>query len=306
MEVLRAAGLDQLLEPRFVVVDDSGGTDAAVAALEDLDNVLVVTPPFNVGHQRALVFGLRTLATEVHEDDFVVTLDADGEDRPEDLPRLLEPLLRAPTNRRQVVLAARTRRRETLAFKILYFFFKHLFLLATGTLIRSGNYAAYRGWLARHILFHPHFDLCYSSSLLSLNLQTIRVPCERGSRYAGQSKMSYVKLVMHGVRMLMPFADRIAVRGMIVFSFFFFLGLMVGAGAVAVRLFTEFAIPGWATYVILLSLLLCGMALGSSTLLFSLFVQTHSQSMSHLDIHEGARLAPAARAALAAPTRKIT
>ena len=52
-------------------------------------HVTVLQPPFNLGHQRALVYALRKALPQIADEDAVVTLDADGEDRPEDLPRLL-------------------------------------------------------------------------------------------------------------------------------------------------------------------------------------------------------------------------
>src|SRR6187455_1785861 len=48
----------------FVVVDDSAGVDPAIAGLEGLGDVSVVSPPFNLGHQRALVYALRTAREE--------------------------------------------------------------------------------------------------------------------------------------------------------------------------------------------------------------------------------------------------
>ena len=119
-----------------------------------------------------------------------------------------------PGNVRLLVLARRTKRQESLIFKALHLGFKSVFRLLTGRVIQTGNYAAYRGWVARHTIFHPHFDLCYSSSLLSLSLPVDYVPCERGRRYAGESRMGYFRLAIHGMRMLMPFMDRIAVRAL--------------------------------------------------------------------------------------------
>lgn len=284
-ELLAALGDKSLasLEPVFVAVDDSGGADPDMDALET-SGVVVLRCPFPLGHQRAIVYGLRRLAGELRDGDLVVTLDADGEDRPVDLPRLVGPLLADPANLRRLAVAERTKRRETPWFKVLYFFFKLAFMLLTGGVIRSGNYAAFRGWWAKNLLFHPHFDLCYSSSLLSFGTPVDRVPCPRGERYAGRSKMTFLKLVMHGIRMLMPFADRIAIRGLVVFSALFFLGLALGAAVVGVRVLTELAIPGWATYTLLLALLLSGTALGCLILVFSVFVQSQSLSMSRLDV----------------------
>src|SRR5438876_2749548 len=98
-EVLRAEVTEVISENlglanskvRFVVVDDTAGRDPDVARLLTLEDVTVVEPLFNLGHQRAIVYALRHVAESICDDDIVVTLDADGEDRPRDLPRLLEP-----------------------------------------------------------------------------------------------------------------------------------------------------------------------------------------------------------------------
>ena len=270
---LAAALRGSPFEPRLVAVDDSAGLDPAAGRLGA--DVRVVVPPFNLGHQRALVFGLRRLAREIADDDVVVTLDADGEDQPRDLPRLLAPLLEEPGNLRRIALAARTRRHETLPFKLLYFVFKQFFLLLSGTVVRSGNYAAYRGWVARNVLFHPHFDLSYGSSLLSLNLQIERVPCERGRRYAGRSKMTWSTLVLHGFRMLMPFADRIAVRGLVASGCgALLLGLLAVARALGAAPVERSALAFGA--------LLCAIGFGTSLLLLMSFAQSQGLAMSRL------------------------
>jgi hypothetical protein len=282
-ENVRAALAGSELEPRFVVVDDSAGTDPDIRRLESLDAQVVVSPPFSLGHQRALVFGLRRLSALVGDRDLVVTLDADGEDRPEDLLRLLAPLREPGASVRTMVVAARTKRRESLPFKALYLFFKLFFRSLTGTVILSGNYAAYRGWLTRNVLFHPHFDLCYSSTLLSFGLPVRRVPCERGPRYAGESKMTYIKLIQHGLRMLMPFADRIATRGLIVLAVLFALGVLATATLVGLRLASGVEVPGWALYALCTVMLLCALGTACLVIVFALFVQSQSLSLAELD-----------------------
>jgi hypothetical protein len=219
----------------------------------------------------------------MRDEDVIVTLDADGEDRPEDLDRMLQPLAGDSQNLQMVVVALRTQRRESFSFKLMYTMFKLLFVFLTGLVVRTGNFAAFRGWFAKNVLLHPHFDLCYSSTLLSLNRPLVFVPCKRGQRYAGTSRMSYLKLFMHGIRMLMPFLDRIAIRALIGFSIIFGLGVTSAVVIVGVRLFTTIAIPGWATYTLLLTLLLSFVALGNFVILFALFSQSQGISMSSLD-----------------------
>ena len=247
----------------FVVVDDTGGYDDDIDQLKEHSDVRVITPPFNLGHQRALVFGLRLILPDIHETDLIVTMDADGEDRPEDLPRLIETFMATPDERGMLCVARRTKRSESLRFRILYIFFRTMFRTLTGNTVRNGNYAAYRGWLAKRMLTHPYFDLCYASTLVSLDLNVIPVPCPRGKRYQGRSRMNMFRLIMHGIRMLMPFTDRIAVRALTAFSATFGLGIILSLVVVGIRLFTNAAIPGWVIATVLGLLILSFVALGN-------------------------------------------
>jgi glycosyltransferase involved in cell wall biosynthesis len=270
-------------EIRFVAVDDTGGLDPEIDRLRALSDVRVIEPPFNLGHQRALVFALRVLRDQFAEHDYVVTMDADGEDQPADLPALFAPLLASPQNTRKVALARRTHRRESLPFKVLYFFFRILFRALTGIVVRSGNYVACRGWLARRLLFHPHFDLCYSSSFVSLNLQVDLVPLERGRRYAGESRMSYGRLLVHGFRMLLPFTDQIAVRALVAFALTFGASTLVLLGGLALRLLGLARPSAWASSVPLIIMVMSLVAVGNLVTLFAAFTQSRGTSLRNLE-----------------------
>lgn len=200
---------------RFVLVDDSGGVDLTVRDLAQYSNVVTLSMPYNMGHQAALVYALRSLGKAVLPTDLVVTMDSDGEDRPGDISVLLAPLLQDQVRLSQISLARRTSRYETPLFKLCYFFFKILFRVLTGTVIRNGNFIAFRGWFLKEVIYHPHFDQCYASSFVSLPLQTNFVPLPRGRRYSGTSKMGSLGLLKHGLRMLMPFTEQIATRGLV-------------------------------------------------------------------------------------------
>jgi glycosyltransferase involved in cell wall biosynthesis len=216
----------------FLVVDDSAGLDLEVdIRLASLSDVTVIRPSRNLGHQGALVYGLRQASPSVPAGDIVVTMDSDGEDRPEDIAALIAPLLRSPQRLDLVAIARRTRRTETPLFRIFYFCFKVFFWIVTGTVVRSGNFVAYRGRLLEEIICHPYFDRCYSASFISLPLNREMVPLPRGRRYAGQSKMGAWGLFTHGLRMLLPFTEKIAIRGVLIFSVLTLLlaGLIFGS-----------------------------------------------------------------------------
>jgi hypothetical protein len=283
-EILQALATVEFALPasvRLIAIDDSGGQDPEIRPLDLLPHVRVLPTPFNLGHQGALVFGLRRLASEMEADDWVVTLDADGEDQPADLPRLLKELSVQREARNHVVLAWRRKREESLVFKLFHFFFRLMFRVLTGTYTRTGNFAAFHGHVARQILFHPYFDLSYSSALFALQLPSTLVPCDRGHRYAGQSKMGVPRLTMHGLRMLMPFADRITTRALMGFGALFGTASLTSIG-ILVAWLVEWSIPTW-TWVTLLSITTLSVTgLVNLVILFVVFVQFRSASMRGL------------------------
>ena len=288
LQVLDANPMPLARPVRFVVIDDTGGRDPEIERLDALDDVTIIAPPFNLGHQRAIVFGLRLIEPDLDDTDLVVTMDADGEDRPEDLPRLLQPLLDAPGDRSRLCVARRTKRSESFRFRAMYLLFRILFRILTGVTVRNGNYAAYRGWLARRMLRHPYFDLCYSSTLVSLDIPVTPVPLPRGSRYAGRSRMNTVRLLMHGFRMLTPFTDRIAIRAMTAFAAIFGLTIAASLAVIGTKVFSSASIPGWIMATLLGILVLSLNAVGTSVVLFAVFSHSRGVSLAGLEEwHDG-------------------
>ena len=136
----------------FILIDDSAGMDDDLTRMIPNPDTRVFTPPFNLGHQRAIVFGLRKIQDEVAEKDIVITMDSDGEDRPVDLHNLLQALKNSDQHD-LIVLARRTKRKVSLKFKIMYFFFTLFFRFLTGRLIMSGNFALYTGGTLKKFIF---------------------------------------------------------------------------------------------------------------------------------------------------------
>jgi polyisoprenyl-phosphate glycosyltransferase len=249
---------------RHLVVDDSAGTDEDVQRLANLDGVEVLTPPFNLGHQRAIVYGLRYLAPWLDRDSLIVTMDSDGEDQPSDVPRLLSALGDRTVS---LALAQRTRRSESLRFRTMYIVYRFVFRLLTGTTVRSGNFAVQRADSLAATIHHPNFDLCYSSTLLALSRPTVAVPCARGERFAGQSRMNTYSLMAHGIRMLLPFSERIAVRMLfialtssaVLLPFLFLVGAGIFGDSLGPAIFSALAalvvvfVTSFAAFVILFS-----------------------------------------------------
>jgi glycosyltransferase involved in cell wall biosynthesis len=90
----------------------------------------------NLGHQRAIAVGL-VIASRVEDIRAVVVMDADGEDRSEDVPKLLSAWGEDPN---LIVVAQRRERSEGLVFKSFYAMYKLAFRVMTGQRIDFGNF----------------------------------------------------------------------------------------------------------------------------------------------------------------------
>jgi hypothetical protein len=95
--------------------------------------------------------------------------------------------------------------------------------------------------------------------------------------------MNMLRLFMHGVRMLMPFTDRIAVRALTAFSAMFGLGILLSFVVIGIRVFTTAGIPGWATATLLGLLILSFVALGNFVVLFAVFSHSRGISLANLE-----------------------
>lgn len=284
-EILEALSADAhfaSLETGFVVIDDSAGADADSRHLSAADT-RVLAPPFNLGHQRAIVYGLRSIEGELGDADYVVTLDSDGEDQPVDVVRLLDRARSESFNLDMVVLAQRTTRTESRLFRLMYVFFRVFFRVLTGERINSGNFAVQRGWFVARAIGHPSFDLCYSTSLLALRRTKRLVPCARAKRYSGQSRMNSYRLIAHGIRMMLPFAEQMAVRLLTVSAAS--LGVVVLSTAVGAVLMLTVSVSSSALAAAIVAPLIVGTVtfVGFLTL-FSGFAQSSAIAMQGLDL----------------------
>ena len=84
---IRDVAARALCQVQTVVVVDDGSTDGTAAALEGLD-VTVLSHPVNRGKAESLRLGMRYAVASGAAG--VITLDGDGQHRPEDIPRLVQ------------------------------------------------------------------------------------------------------------------------------------------------------------------------------------------------------------------------
>lgn len=129
---------------RVLVVDDHSSVTAPASLAGNLPpngpirDIHVLRLRRNMGHQRALAIGLMHVYEHMPCEG-VVVMDGDGEDKPEDVPKLLELFHRLEA--KQVVFAERRRRTEGIVFRFSYWAYRTLHLMLVGFPVRVGNFS---------------------------------------------------------------------------------------------------------------------------------------------------------------------
>lgn len=235
---------------QLVLVDD-GSQEARppdfLHSLVSFTSVEIVVLRRNVGHQRAIAIGLSQIF-ETKNAEAVVVMDADGEDRPEDLARLIEAY--SASRQDKIIFAERTKRSEGLRFRFLYQIYRALHYSLTGYKIRFGNFSIIPRKLLGCLVVDPNLWLHFAATAVSGRIPYTTIPTRRGVRIQGKSKLNSSSLVIHGLAAIACYNEVVGVR-----LIFFAAGLSTVIlalilGVLVVRLATPWAIPGWATSAI--------------------------------------------------------
>jgi polyisoprenyl-phosphate glycosyltransferase len=202
----------------------------------------------NLGHQRAIAVGLAYVQHK-RKCEAVVVMDADGEDSPEDALKLIETYVTQKESR--VVFARRVERSESKAFKMFYGLYKAIYFLLTGAKVRFGNFSIVPYGLLPRLTVVSEIWNHYAAGIMRARIPYVEIPTKRGKRLSGHSRMNFVSLVIHGLGAISVHSDVIGVRALVAMLS---LILVSAAGilvVVALRVFTDLAIPGWASFVTL-------------------------------------------------------
>jgi polyisoprenyl-phosphate glycosyltransferase len=200
----------------------------------------------NVGHQRAIAIGLSYAAEHLVPGQQVVVMDSDGEDLPSTIPALLAQLDNPAVD---VVVAQRKSRVETFRFKAFYQVYKRFFGVMTGRPISFGNFMALKPAAVKRLVAMQELPIHVAAAVLASKLRTGVCPLDRGPRYAGQSKMNFVGLALHGFKALMVFAEDVLVRVGIASALIASFAVVGSVTAVVLKLM-GYSTPGWFSLVL--------------------------------------------------------
>ena len=173
----------------------------------------------NTGHQRCIAAGLKYIYK--NEDfDRVIIMDADGEDRPEELNDFFK---KAEENPSKTITGNRYKRSEGIIFKVLYEVHKFLTLIFTGKLIKFGNFSCLPKIHVKELIQKPYLWNSYSSSVVKTINDRIFIASTRGSRYVLPSKMNFRALIFHSLSIISVFRNLVIIRSILLFLIYLFL-----------------------------------------------------------------------------------
>ena len=176
--------------------------------LEKISSVKIINMKENRGHARCNAAGLKYI-NEKENFDYIIPMDGDGEDRPEELNLLIEKIMNHPNI---VVTANRIKRSEGFIFKFCYFIHKYLTFIFTGQIIKYGNYTCLPKSIVGEMVNEPATWSSFSGSLAKITKDRNSIPSIRGQRYFGPSKMSFVNLLKHSFSILAVFKTTLLIR----------------------------------------------------------------------------------------------
>jgi polyisoprenyl-phosphate glycosyltransferase len=267
------------LRARVVLIDDASVEPMPEGLIHrELDAIVelrVLTLRRNLGSQRALAVGLSYVQERI-PCGAVVVMDADGEDDPADVPRLVAEL--TAREGRTIVFAQRIRRSEGFAFTFLYRLYRLAHRVLTGIPVQVGNFSIVPGALLDRLVVVSDLWSHYAAAVFHSRLPFTMIPIARGRRLAGRSSMNLVSLVGHGLSAIAVFADRVGVRVLIASIIALCTTVLIAGAALGRWVLTGDAPPVWLVVVTGVAVLLVVQAAAAASLFVLHVMSTRAAS----------------------------
>ena len=187
--------------------------------LEKLNSIKIINMKENRGHARCNAAGLKHIF-ENEEFDYVIPMDGDGEDRPEEIRQLVDNLNYHPD---KPIVGERIKRSEGIFFKFCYFVHKIITSTFTGQSIKYGNYTCLPKSTVEKMINEKATWSSFSGSLAKVAKDRATIPSERGTRYFGPSKMSFKNLLIHSLSIVGVFKINVLIRSILFLLVYLFL-----------------------------------------------------------------------------------
>tara|TARA_B100001029_G_C15042293_1_gene444526 strand:- start:764 stop:1639 length:876 start_codon:yes stop_codon:yes gene_type:complete len=200
-------------EISIIVVNDASSEEMPEfdLILNNINSIKIINMKLNQGHARCIATGIKYIF-EREDFDYIIPMDGDGEDRPEELKLFLEKSKDFPEN---VITANRVKRSENLIFKICYQIHKIMTFIFTGKSIKFGNFTMIPKLVVEKLVNEKASWNSFSGSLCKVSNNLKSIPSIRGTRYFGPSKMSFLNLINHSLSIISVFKFTWLIRSIV-------------------------------------------------------------------------------------------
>ena len=205
----------------LVIVNDASTEEkpTTISSTENLSSIEILNIKNNQGHGRCIATGLKHIFQN-KEFDYVIPMDSDGEDRPEEIKSFLEYI---KYDEGKPIVGERVKRSENFIFKTCYHLHKIITYAFTGQSIKFGNYTCLPKSTVEKLINDKSTWCSFSGALAKLEKNRSSTPSIRGSRYFGPSKMSFRGLIKHSLSIISVFKLTVILRSILFLLVYFFL-----------------------------------------------------------------------------------
>ncbi len=210
--------IDQEFQISILVVNDASNHDRQdeEKSLENIQSIKILNMKNNQGHARCIATGLKYIF-EKEDFDYVIPMDGDGEDRPEEIKEFLNQI---KNSNNKPIVGERIKRSENLIFKICYQLHKLITLTFTGKSIKFGNFTCLPKITVEKMVNEKATWNSFSGSLSKIEKDFLSISSARGTRYFGPSKMSFFNLLKHSLSIISVFRSTVLIRSALFIVFY--------------------------------------------------------------------------------------
>ena len=247
LENINSEVLNLNYEFSVIIVNDASTENRTQMSLnlENLKSIKIINMKENRGHGRCNAAGLKFIF-EKEEFDYVILMDGDGEDRPEEIKQFVDKINYSSD---KPIVGERVKRSESILFKFCYRIHKILTLSFTGKSIKFGHFACLPKSVVEKMINEKATWNAFSGSLVKISKDRTVIPSIRGTRYYDQSKMSYFNLVLHSLSIISVFRINVLIRSTIFLAIYIFLILqhisvvtLIPVALIIIMIFSIFAL----------------------------------------------------------------
>ena len=206
--------INNIAHIKVLIVDDCS-TEILNKKIEfdSFKDIEIIKNLKNIGHGKSIAYGINYISKK-NDFDYLIVMDGDGEDRPEEVKELILKSIDLPS---LTITANRIKRSESAFFKLSYLLHKILTLVLTGYSIKFGNFMCIPKQDLNLIVSNKNLSVSFSGTIAKFIKNKTFIPSIRGVRYYGPTKMSFLKLIRHSLLIISTFRKEAALRLSLIF-----------------------------------------------------------------------------------------